>query len=140
MKRKHEVEKGKGFLTSNHLTTSSCENFNNPAEYYTCQRVWTNTIHQILHKRIVQLNMRHGLEYQIINKTVSVVWISDMNLDDFYHSGFSDCCLQRYCYIESVSADMSSGLLQVFVELWRRHRTSNYVLYLIHRVSLFWFR
>ena len=35
---------------------------------------------------------------------------------------------------------MFSGLLQVFVELSNLHGTSNYVLYWIHRVPLFWFR
>ena len=41
-----------------------------------------------------------------------------MKLDDFYYSGFLDYYLHLYCYIHNVSADMSSGLLQVFhVEL-----------------------
>ena len=35
----------------------------------------------------------------------------------FYHLGFSDYCFHLYCYFYYVSADMSSGLLQVFVEL-----------------------
>ena len=35
---------------------------------------------------------------------------------------------------------MSSGLLQVFVELRNLHGTSNYVLCWIHGVRLFWFR
>ena len=65
------------------------------------------------------------------------IWISETKLDDFYHSGFSD---YLYRYIHNVSADMSSGLLQVFVELRRLHGTSNNVLYLIHRVHLFWLR
>ena len=34
-----------------------------------------------------------------------------------YHLGFSDYCLHLYCYFHNVSADMSSDLLQVFVEL-----------------------
>ena len=38
----------------------------------------------------------------------------------------------------NVSADMSSGLLQVFVELRNLNGTSNYVLY--WRDRLFWFR
>ena len=37
----------------------------------------------------------------------------------------------------SVSADMSSGLLQVFVELGSLYGTSNHVLYLIHGFLLF---
>ena len=45
-----------------------------------------------------------------------VVWIFEMKLDDFY------------CYFHNVLADMSSGLLQVFVELGNLHGTSNYVL------------
>ena len=36
------------------------------------------------------------------------VWISEMKLDDFYHSGFSDYCLHLYCYIHNFSA----GVLQ----------------------------
>ena len=35
----------------------------------------------------------------------------------FYHLGFSDYFIHLYCYFHNVSADMSSGLLQVFVEL-----------------------
>ena len=34
---------------------------------------------------------------------------------------------------------MSTGLLQLLVELGNLHGTSNYVLYLIHRGRLFWF-
>ena len=41
----------------------------------------------------------------------------------------SDYFLRIYCYFRNVSADMSSGLLQVFVELRNLHGTSNYVLY-----------
>ena len=47
-----------------------------------------------------------------------------------------DYCLHLYCYFHDVLADMSSGLLQVFVELRNLHRTSNYVLYWIHGVRL----
>ena len=47
----------------------------------------------------------------------------------FYHLAFSDYCLHFYCYFHNVSVDMSSGLLQVFVELGNLHGTSNYVLY-----------
>ena len=54
-----------------------------------------------------------------------VVWISATKLDDFYHSGFSDHCLKLYCYIHNISADISSGLLQVFVEFGSLHGTSN---------------
>ena len=38
-----------------------------------------------------------------------------------------------------VSADMSPGLLQVFVELGNLHGTLNYVPYWIHGGRLFWF-
>ena len=49
--------------------------------------------------------------------------------------------LHLYCYINNVSVDMSSGLLQVFfVELGNLHGTSNYVLNLIHVGHVFWFR
>ena len=58
-----------------------------------------------------------------------------MKLNEFYHSGFSDYCLHLYCYIYNVSADMSSGLLQVFVELEILHGTSNHVFYLIQKKS-----
>ena len=43
------------------------------------------------------------------------------------------------CYFHNVSANISSGLLQVFVELGNLHGTSNYVLYRIHGGRLFWF-
>ena len=52
---------------------------------------------------------------------------------------FSDYCLHLYCYFHKVSADISSGFLQVFVELGNLHGTSNYVLYWNHRGCLFWF-
>ena len=48
---------------------------------------------------------------------------------DFYHEGFSDYCLPLYCNFLNLSADMSSGLLQVFVKLRNLHGTSNYVLF-----------
>ena len=57
-----------------------------------------------------------------------------------YCLGFSDYFLHFYCYFYNVSADMSSGLFQVFVELGNLHRTSNYVFYWIHGGRLFWFR
>ena len=41
---------------------------------------------------------------------------------------------------KNVSADMSSGLLQMFGELGNLHGTSNYVLYWNHGGRLFWFR
>ena len=40
----------------------------------------------------------------------------------------------------NVSVNMSSGPLQVIVNLWNLHGTSNYVLYWIHEGCLFWFR
>ena len=43
------------------------------------------------------------------------VLISETKLDDIYHSEFLDYCLQLYCYIHDISADVSSGLLQVFL-------------------------
>ena len=69
-----------------------------------------------------------------------VVWISETKLDDFYHQGFADCYLQLYGYFLNVSADISFGLLRLFVELWHLHKTSNYVLFWIHGGRLFWFR
>ena len=53
-----------------------------------------------------------------------------MKLDDFYYLGFSDYCHHLCCYFHNVSADMSSGLLQVFVEPGNLHATSNYVLFI----------
>ena len=49
-----------------------------------------------------------------------------------YRSGFLDYCLHLYCYVHNVLADMSSGLLQMFVEHRNLHGTLNHVLYLIH--------
>ena len=40
-----------------------------------------------------------------------------MIIDVFYHKGFLKYRLHLYCYFHNVSADMSSGLLRVFVEL-----------------------
>ena len=48
--------------------------------------------------------------------------------------------LPLYCFFHNVSADMSSDLLQVFVEFGNLQGTSNYVLYWIHGGHLFWFR
>ena len=59
-----------------------------------------------------------------------------MKLDNFYHSRFSDYCLHRYYNIHKVSADVSSGILQVFfLEFGNLHRTLNHVLYLSHEES-----
>ena len=44
-----------------------------------------------------------------------------------------------YCYFNNVSTDMSSGFLQVFVEVRNLEETLNYVLYWIHGGCLFWF-
>ena len=41
--------------------------------------------------------------------------------------------------ISQYLADISFGLLQVFVELGILHRTSNRVVYLIYSGRLFWF-
>ena len=56
-----------------------------------------------------------------------------LTLCNFYHSGFSDYCLQFYCYIHNVSANMSSSFLQVFVKLRSLHETLNHIFYLIHK-------
>ena len=74
-------------------------------------------------------------EYCWILLQEGYVWISETKLDGFYHSGFSDYCLQLYCYIHHVSADMSPDFLQVFVELESLSGTSNHDLYLIHGVA-----
>ena len=52
----------------------------------------------------------------------------------FIIKGSSDYCLHLYSYFHNVPADVSSGLLQVFVELGNLHGTSKYVLYWIHGV------
>ena len=54
--------------------------------------------------------------------------------------GFQTIVFFFYSYFHNVSADMSSGLLQVFVELGNLHGTSNYILYWISGGRLFWFR
>ena len=58
----------------------------------------------------------------------------------FYHQGFSDYYLRLYCYFHNIFADMYPGLLQMFVEFWNLHGTSNYILYCIHGDHLFRFR
>ena len=50
----------------------------------------------------------------------------------FYHLRFSDSFL--YSYFHNVSANMSSDLLQVFIEIGNLHETSNYVLHWIYEV------
>ena len=73
-------------------------------------------------------------------RNIIVVWISKMKIDDFYHSGFSDFCLHLYCYIHTVSAKISSGLLQMFlIKLRSLHRTLNSIFYLIDWGHLLWF-
>ena len=65
---------------------------------------------------------------QMINQKFLVVRISQTRLDDFYNSGLSDYCLHPYYYIHYVSADVSSGRLQVFlVVLKNLHGTSNHI-------------
>ena len=46
---------------------------------------------------------------------------------DLYHLGFLDYCLHLYCYFHKVSANMSSGFLQVFVELGNFDRTTSFI-------------
>ena len=63
--------------------------------------------------------------------------IYDIRKEDliFIFQVFRDNCLHFYCYIYNVSADMSSGLLPLLVDLESLHGTSNNVLYLIHGVA-----
>ena len=35
------------------------------------------------------------------NTGISIAWISETKLDDFYCSGFSDYCLHLYCYFQT---------------------------------------
>ena len=64
-----------------------------------------------------------------------------MKLDDCYRFVYSNHCLHLYCYIHNVSADVSFGLLQVFlVELQSLHRTSSRTLYSVHDGRLSQFR
>ena len=53
-------------------------------------------------------------QYLLLYETVLLI---------FYHQGFSDYCLHIYCYFHNVLANMSSGLLRVFVELGNLHGT-----------------
>ena len=89
--------------------------------HHSLQRIFVQNIYTINITSIYRLN--------------SVVWIFETGLVDFYRSGFSNYCLHLYYYIHNVSADMSSGLLQVFVELGSLHGTSNHILFLIHGVA-----
>ena len=59
------------------------------------------------------------------------------NLEDVFHLFFFflDYCLHLYCYFHNVSADMSSSLLQVFVELGNLHGTSNYKGWRIYQLK-----
>ena len=49
------------------------------------------------------------------NQKARIWYINYVKL--FYHYGFSDYCLHVYYYFHNVLADISSGLIQVFVEL-----------------------
>ena len=51
-------------------------------------------------------------------------------------SKFASFRFHLYCYFHNVAADMSSGLLQVFVELETLHGTSNYVIYLTLMIKI----
>ena len=52
-----------------------------------------------------------SITYDDIDYTTKEMVISRLTkLADFYHS---DYCLHLYCYFRNVSADMSSGLLQL---------------------------
>ena len=93
-----------------------------------------------LHKSIGELALDHNKSQSTIcyhlkkiGKGTKPDFLSCLNFwdNDFYHSEFSDYYLHLYCYIHNVSADMSSSLLQMFVEIGS--------LYLIHRGHLFWF-
>ena len=89
---------------------------------------------------ILDLHIWISFEAIILVIFILGVSISETELDDFYHLGFSNFCLHLYCYIDNVSADVSTSFLQVFlVELRGRHRTSKHGLYLIHEGHLLWF-
>ena len=70
------------------------------------------------------------LMLKVKNALTLAVWIFETKLVDFYRSGFLDY-LHLYCYIHNVLANMSSGLLQVFIELGSLHRAWKHILYLI---------
>ena len=80
-----------------------------------------------------KLRSCYYIHFQSFGKLV--VWIFEMKPDDFYYKGFLDYCLHLYFYFPNVLADMSSSLLQVFVELGNLQGTLNYVLYWIHGVA-----
>ena len=60
------------------------------------------------------MKMESVSQVQILFKSASFIFISEMKLDNFYHLEYSDFCLHLYCYIHSVSVDASFGLLLVF--------------------------
>ena len=72
-----------------------------------------------------------------------------------YENSYSDDCPHLHCYLYNVSADVTSGLLQVFfvglgnllvvignllVVIGSHHRTLDLTLYSVHGVILFSFR
>ena len=65
--------------------------------------------------------------------------INHYHINVFFIKGFRTIVFFFYCYFHNVLADMSSGLPQVFVELWNLHGTLNYVFYWIHVGHLFRF-
>ena len=68
------------------------------------------------------------LWFKLINR---LHWLSKFlrqSLMIFYHY----YCLHLYCYFHNVTANMSSGLLQMFVKLGNLHGTLNDILYWIH--------
>ena len=76
-----------------------------------------------------------------------------MRLDNSYYLDYSDYCLHLHCYLYNVSADVPSGLLQVFlVGLWNllfalgnllvvigsHHGTLNLTLHSVHGGNHSW--
>ena len=82
-----------------------CLNFWDKAWWFLSFRVFG-----LLSSSLLLYSKRFG---QYVLRPSSGVWISETKLGDFYHSRFSDYCLHLYCFIQNVSADMSTGLLHV---------------------------
>ena len=75
-------------------------------------RDWRQKLQEVSLKVIFMAQFRTSF-----SNLITLIIFRAANKINFYHWRFSDYCLHLYCYFYHVSADMSSGLLQVFVEL-----------------------
>ena len=77
------------------------------------------------------------IRFIIPRKSYLLTWLVELEQstpiseikDQFLSLWVSDYCLHLYCYFHNILADMSSGLLQVFVELWNftELRTTSFI-------------